>query len=91
MNGYLEVLPQLLYQVEVRVLSGLRQKVDFMSPKPFCSRFTLMFRVIILLHHPASSQVQLTDSHPHFILSDATWELISPIAMANCPGPEAAK
>lgn len=37
-------------------LIGPLQKTDFVSPKLFCGRFTLMFRVIVLLHHVLSSR-----------------------------------
>lgn len=34
-----------------------------MSLNPFCSRFTCMFRVIVLLRRPASSELQPADRH----------------------------
>lgn len=41
---------------------------SFVSPKPFFSRFTLMFSVFVLLYHLALFNLELADTHPDIIL-----------------------
>lgn len=48
--------------VKAMALIGPLQIVDFVSLKSLCSRFTLLFRVNVLLHHIISSELQLADS-----------------------------
>lgn len=47
----LDVMPQCVNLGEVGTLSGILEKVYFLLLKSFCSRFTSMLWVVILLHH----------------------------------------
>lgn len=64
-NSSLEVIPQHFYWIKVWALTGPLQKVHFLCLNSFCSRFTLLFVVLVLLHPSASSEFQLTHSHSH--------------------------
>ena len=45
-----------------------KPKVDSLFLKSFCHRFTLMFRVTVLLRHLTSTELQLMDSYPDITL-----------------------
>lgn len=52
-----------------------------------------LLMVLVLLHHPPSTELQLVDRHPDIFLLDTllNLEFILASTMTSCSGPEAAK
>lgn len=67
-NGSPESITQHLISAMVWALSGPLQNTDFLFLNPLCSRFPLMFGIIVLLHQPISPELQVADIHPNIFL-----------------------
>lgn len=67
-NISIQVISKHLHWVHIWALTWPLQKMDYVSLKWFCCRFTSVFMVIVLLHYLTSSELQSADIHSDIIL-----------------------
>ncbi|KAE8601208.1 hypothetical protein XENTR_v10013587 [Xenopus tropicalis] len=63
-------MPQHLNRIQVRTLTRPLQSLHFVFLQPFRGGFAGVFWVIVLLQHPRSLQLELTNRWPDILLQN---------------------